>query len=159
MQTEGLKIRGDIVVRAINLATGEVCQRVEVRNAIMQNGVLAIAKLLTQNASAAAPGTFKVTRLAAGSGTLAANSSQTALQSPVASADYTLTDADRVITVGPPVVIKFTAQMDALAPGTTLTEAGLFLSDGTMFARQIHASVTAANGIVIDYEWRITLTA
>ena len=164
MSADGIKIRGDITIRMIEVATGRVLQQVDVRNAIMQKGLEGIAKLLTQNSGSA--DSWKISGLCAGTGSDAASSSQLSMTGT--EKWYTaLSAANREIIAGPPLVISFSAQVVGIPAGKVLTEAGLFLNDGagtvaspgTMFARQIHAPVQTAAGVVPDYLWRITLTA
>jgi hypothetical protein len=166
MSADGIKLRGDITIRMIEIATGRVLQTVEVRNAIMNAGMEAIAKLLTQNTGT--PSSWQVAGLMVGTGTTPAAATQTALSGPSNERYYrALSAANKEIVAGPPLVLQFSAQVADIPAGKVITEAGLFLNDGsgtaaapgTMFARQIHAAVTTAAGVVPDYVWRITLTA
>lgn len=164
MESDGIKLRGDITIRMIEVATGRVLQRVDVRNAIMNGGMQAIAKLLTQNTGT--PSSWQVSRLGVSTGTTPAAATQTGL---VGTTKWyaNLSAAGKEIIAGPPLVVSFSTQVTGIPNGTVITEAGLFLNDGdgtnsnpgTMFARQIHAAVTTAAGVVPDYLWRITLTA
>lgn len=160
----GIPMRGDMRVVARDAKTGRVIRRIEIRNTITFICTTALVKLLAQRAADPLPSTFKLTELRVGTGTTPPVRGDTALVTAVPSIDggyVTINDVDKLLTTLDPLFeLRNTVTLQAgAANGYTLTEAGLFAADGTMFARQIHPAIPKTAALVIDYDWRIAFSA
>lgn len=140
-----------------NALTGKVLTRYRIKNTIVFGGLSAIIQLLAQNTGGPAPNTLNITSLHVGTGTIAPTRADTALVNDVFT--MALVSADRTVALSTSqlTITKTLGTTDA--NGNTLTEAGLFLADGSMFARQIHPAIPKTNIITITYEWQISFTS
>jgi len=151
-----LSMRGDIEIRVRDTSTGDVVREYAVKNKIVDTGVAAVAKLLAQTSGTAS--SYKLAQLKVGTGTTLASAGQTDLVSPVlANGTVTLTTSD-VVATDNKVVVKGTVP-SAIASAITLREVGLFMSNGQLFARQIHSGITTGSGLSVEYTWTLTFTA
>jgi hypothetical protein len=150
-------MRGDVFMTVRDAETGEILTKYTIKNTIVYNGLNSIIRLLAQNAGDPAAANLKIASLHVGTGTIAPTRADVALLGDVFT--MALVDADRVesIATSQLVITKTLGAGDA--NGSTLTEAGLFLADGTLFARQIHPAIPKTNIITITYEWQISFTS
>jgi hypothetical protein len=158
----GCALRGDITIRVINAKSGEVEQRIDIRNMIMYDGLIAILTLLAQLATDPAPSTLKVSGLRVGTSSTAPARTQHDCVAPV----YTIALVDANLTKT--TVGTYELRIAATLPngtggdpfnGVSLTEAGIILGSSTLFARQIHPAIAKNTSNIVEYDWRISLTA
>lgn len=155
-----LPMRGDLRIRVRDAKTDAVLRRIQIKNTITYKALKALVHLLAQ-VTGDTVGNFKVTGLHVGTGATPPDRTQTALVTEVAI--IALSDVpseDKFITDSGPYELKILATLEAsVGNGNTLQEAGLFLVNGDMMARQVHPGIAKTAAIVIDYDWRIEFTA
>lgn len=149
-------VRGDMRVIVKDAVTLEVIRRFEIRNTITYLALGALARLIAQNTYTLTD--YKVTTLRLGTGTTPPAKTDVALDTQVFS--IALTDGMRLVTTTGPYELKILTTLGSGdANGNTLTEAGVFLTNGDLFCRQIHPAVPKTGALVVDYDWRISFTA
>lgn len=150
-------LQGVVTMTVRDAETGEKIFAYRRKNTIVYNGLNTVIRLLAQNGGGPAPSTLQIASLRVGTGTVAPSRPDTTLVAQVFSMG--LIDADRVESLSTSS-LTITKTLGALeANGSTLTECGLFLADGSMFARQIHPAVSKTALITITYEWQISFTS
>jgi hypothetical protein len=154
---DSIKLRGDIEIKVRRKSDNQVIQVVEVRNKIVNAGLFELAKLLVPSATGKPLGSLRV---GVGS-THPATAADTVLQSPVTGGSVTLRVQDVTVTKtgAGATQVAVQATIPTLATNLALSEAGLFLSDSTLFARQIHLPILTEDGLAFDYYWTLTFTA
>lgn len=151
-------LRGDITIKVTDRRTGRVVNTVQVRNKIVQSGLNALPLLLAQDETEFPASQCKLGSLRVGTSTVAPTIGDVGLHTPVAAGNVTL-DAVNLTTNGGVLTVQATLPEALNSSPVTLTEAGLFLVNGTLFARQIHSSITTGPGLRMDYTWVLTFTA
>lgn len=163
LQVEELpfKVRGDMKITVRDAVTNEVLRTIEIRNTITYAGLTALVYLIAQRAVDPVPGDKKITALRASTGAVAPTRNDTTLATPAGEVTLALADGDKTPTVAAPLFeLKLTTTMDAATGnGKNFVEAGVFMSDATMIARQIHPLIAKSVAIIINYDWRLTFTA
>jgi hypothetical protein len=142
-----LKAKGRFYMEVIDIASGEVIDRFDGKNLVVNSGILNVCHLLGGDASGHALTTIKV-------GT-----------SPTAPAltDTTITGAfskaiDSVAYVGNNIV-QFIYSIDGTeANGITIQEAGLFNSAGVLFARKTRSAIVKTSAIALQGVWEIQIS-
>lgn len=167
-----ISLRGDVTMRVRNAKTGELLRRIEIRNTITYEALQVIIRLLAQrtvafggdpNSPDPDPAALKFGSLRVGTGTTPPNRGNTALENEVHSIE--LSDTSLILTLSNPFEIRVVATLEAeFGNGSTLTEAGLYTAGSetespVLFARQVHAALPKSEALVIDYDWRIALSA
>lgn len=155
-------IRGDLSITVRAFPGGPVLHHYAIRNMIVGTGLTAVLQLLAQKTGDPAPTTLSITGLRVGTGTTPPVRGNTNLQSPV----YTnpLADGDKVETTSGTWELRI---LSTLPNGTngdpynnvTLSEAGLIMGTNILFARQIYPGIPKNTANVIEYDWRISLSA
>lgn len=141
-----IKATGNFYMNVIDVATGNIIDRYEGKNLVVNTGLLNVCRLLGGDASAHALTTIKV-------GTSA---------TPPAMTDTSITGAfskaiDSVAYVGNNIV-QFIYSIDGTeANGITIREAGLFNSAGVMFARKQRDPILKTSAIALQGVWEIQL--
>lgn len=151
--------RGDLMLTVRDAVTRRKIRTLTIRNMIVNNGFSALVNLLAQKTTGAAASTLGIASLRVGAGAVAPVKTDAGL-SGATLATLALVDASKTVTtIDPTFELKIIATLEAdQANGETLTEAGLFLADDTLFARQIYPGISKNAAIVIDYDWRISFT-
>ena len=154
MPQSGLTVKGEIEIVASD-ASG-IRQRVRTRNHIVNGGLVALANLLKQG-TGVDTSDFQLATLKVGTGTRDVSNADTALAdlSPY-SASVTVTGPD---ATDAGIQLTVSAEFTDVDPNRDLSEAGLFLADDTLFARQKHTVIRTQAGLTLTYTWRITLKA
>lgn len=159
--SDRLRVRGYIGFTIRDAKTGRVLRRYEDRNTITYLGLTSLVYLWSQRVADAAPATFKVTELHVSTGNTAPTPADTDLATPGSAVVLALIDASKTVTVSNPTFeLRLAATLGAgQGNGLTFCEAGVFLANGNMAARQIHPNIVKTGAIVIDYDWRLDLVA
>ncbi len=153
--TDYAPLRGDVTMYVRDAETGELLERHEIRNTITYLGMTGLIRLLAQNGVTLTD--YGIAQLRVGTGTTAPTRVDTNLVASVFSMTLTNTDRFESISTGELIITKTLGA--GSANGSILTEAGLFLSNGDIFARQIHPAITKSALITVTYEWRISFTS
>lgn len=163
-------VRGDVYMRVKDARTGEVLRKLEIRNKITQGGLGVLVRMLNYPGNDPEQASLYVASLAVGSGTSVPLAINTGLEIPLVP-PVNLPIVSPNVSVAVPGVagayyVTFMATLESgQGNGNTLTEAGLYTSGGgavnapILLARQVHPAIDKTSAIVIDYEWRITLSA
>lgn len=102
---------------------------------------------------------YALAQLRAGESTVPPSRGDVGLGSPFLGAVITLGPSNRTRSLSTGEII-ITAQFGTGdANGAHLTEAGLFLGNGNLFARQIHPKIDKVSAFIVQYNWRIAVTA
>lgn len=134
------------------------------RNTITYLGATAPLILLAQNTGTVASD-YKISQLVVGTNSTPPSRGDTALGAPVSSGlggVKTLSDANRVLSAptGELIIsVTFSTAEANVAPSQSLREAGIFLANGQLFARQVNPDVPKTSAFVAAYTWRFGLTA
>jgi hypothetical protein len=155
--SDGIKLRGDVIMYVKNSRTGKVITKYEIRNTIVYGGLNALIQLLAQNTGDPAASALQLTALNVGTGTTAPTRADTGLVAQVAS--ISLVSANRIESLATSALTVSATLGSGVANGYTLTEAGLFLSNSTMYARQIHPAIPKTIAITIVYQWQLGFTS
>lgn len=148
------RLRGDVEM-LIHGADGELLRRIEIRNTITYDGMGALLYLLSQDGVTV--GDYQITELRAGSSAVPPSRSDTALGDQKVVKALSAANRLRSLPTGELVIQTQLATHEGV--GQTLREAGLFLGNGQLFARQVHAAIEKTDAISITYSWRISVTA
>lgn len=154
-----LTLRGDLGITLRDAASGAVLRRIQIRNQICNQALAALVNLLIQRPESPAPGRLQLATLRVGTGVVPPVAGDTELGGEAAS--VVLEDGNRIPAAEPGVfeiMIQATLEADQ-AVNADITEAGLFLENGDLFARQVHPTLHKTGANVIDYDWRISFTA
>ena len=159
--SDRIRVRGYIGFTIRDAKTGRVLRRYEDRNTITYLGLSSLIYMWSQRVADPAPSTFKVTELHVSTGNTAPTAADTNLATPGSAVVLALTDPSKTVTVAAPTFeLRLAATLQAgQGNGLTFKEAGVFLSNGNMIARQIHPNIDKTGAIVIDYDWRLDLVA
>lgn len=174
--TNTVPLKGVMCVSVRNVKTGQVLRRFEIRNTITYQALTAMVRLIADAAFAGSPnrGDGLLAYIKPGGGVTGSAPSPTAptrndtdTENPfvVGMADYvTAVTCDTTTTSGTGVDDGFFVTVTASIPSTdlngmTLNEAGLFLGNGWLFARQLHPAINKDSGLAVDYDWRISFTS
>lgn len=162
-----LSVRGDIEIRVIEAATGELVRRMEIRNMLMTSGMATIGQLLAGYGDN--DDTKHLGRIYVGTGSAApavTDTIATITNPPVGGGVLVECPVTATVsTAGSSVEVKNTATLlTSQANGNTITEAGLVSLNSTdaaplLFARQVFSGVPKTIALTIVFDWRITFTA
>ncbi len=156
----GLKLRGDLTVTVTRVSDG--FKRTHgVRNTITYDGRNSPLYLWAPDGITVAD--YAIATLRAGTSTTPPTAGDTSLGAPLAGGPtggiLTLSSLERTRSPATAELI-ITAELDtAHANGYTLTEAGLYLDNGQLFARQVHTAIAKNSGFIVSYTWILGLTA
>lgn len=144
-----INITGHVTLRVFN-SKGELKSTHENRNLVVTAGKNYLATWLT---AASQAGKF-MSYIGLGTGTDAASSSDTDLQTPLATRVLGTLSASTNVWQN---VATFDAGVDT---DPAITEAGLFTasSAGTMFARTVFTAVEKEAGDSLEFTWQVTLS-
>lgn len=166
MKSGSLKFRGDITITVTSRLTNRVLQRLEVRNKIVQVGLNAFPYFLSQredepNGTNYETPNMRLAHLRVGTGDTPAAKTNTALVTHVPAFDVALTSDNfsPEETDEGTLVIRATLPAQTGATSYRLSEAGLFLANGWLFARQAHSPIDTAPGLQLDYAWTLSFMA
>lgn len=140
--SETVRVRGRVVIQVTD-AAGRLLAEQHVDNLVVDRG-LALIALWHQGTGAA------ITLGAVGTGGTAPTPDQTALLAEV----YRTTLAQRTV-VGNAITSRLYVPTNA-ANGTTLREAGLFASDGTLYSRITYDPIVKTSQVAVTYLWTHT---
>lgn len=158
-----LSVRGDITVHVIEVATGEVVRRMEIRNLIMTNGLAVIGQLLAGYTTLA--DTRHLGEIHVGTGSTPPVVGNTDVETNPGGTPVTVPVVTTVSTGSGQIEIKCIGQLTtSQANGYAISEAGLYTVDTLnatpqLFARQVFPGVPKSAALAISFDWRITLTA
>lgn len=159
---DAAKMRGDLQIVVRSAKTNKILRQIAVKNTITYRGLNAPLYLLAQDGIVVAD--YRITQLWAGTNSTPPSRSDIGLGSalptdPSTGGLVTLSAANRSISE-PTSELLITASLDtAHANGYSLSEVGLFLANGQMFARQVHPTIPKTGAITVSYSWRIATTA
>jgi len=152
-------LRGDLRIIVRDAVTREPIRRLLIKNTITYGALNAITQLLAQ-LTGTTIANFKIASLRVGTDPTAPVRTQTDLIVPIFTIPLSnVPGEDKIISVAPYELKILTTLEAGDANGYTLQEAGLFLSNNTMFSRQTHPSLPKSSAVVIDYDWRLEFTA
>ena len=154
---EGVRLRGDLTLVMRHVASGRET-RLHVRNTITYAGLQSPLYLWAQDGVTLS--NYQITRLVPGRTATPPTRGDTGVLDPVAEADQIpLVGINRAVDpVRHELTITGTLGVDQ-ANGSTLCEIGLVMSNGDLFARQIHPNFSKTNAFTLTYTWRIALSA
>lgn len=136
---------------------GVLVQHIRKRNTIVYDGRNALLYLLAQTVGV--PGDWRITRLIPGTDATPPTVGDLAVGAPLGLSDQiVLTAPDYTISAASGELI-ITGTLDTTqANGFFLREIGLVMSNGELFARQIHPTVEKTAMLTVTYTWRIAVT-
>jgi len=158
-----LSVRGDITIRVIEAATGEVLRRMEIRNLITANGLAVVGALLQGYPTLA--DTRHIGEIRVGTGVTAPTTGDTGIQADPGGTPVSVPVVVTVASAGSSTEVKCVGQLTtAQANGFSISEAGLFTVNSTggaplLFARQVFSGIPKTSSLAIAFDWRITFTA
>lgn len=147
MMNDGLKLRGDVAL-VLRDKKGNIKDERKIKNLIVDAGLNFICDRMRNDETA-------MSHMALGSGTTAADASDTSLESQLGSRE--VLDSDTVSGS----TITYTSSFEAGDATGSVTEAAIFnaLSGGTMLCRTVFAVVNKASDDSLSITWQITLSA
>ncbi len=152
------KIRGDLQITVRRALDDVILRRFAIRNQITYNGINSPIFLWSQDGIVVTD--FRITSLVAGSGTTPPTKGDIALAIPIGPGVITLGATNRTQS---PATAELIITADWPAPsavdGFSLSEVGLVLGNGQLFARQVHPTIAKTSLITVSYSWRLALTA
>ena len=150
MLNENLTVTGNLVITVFD-AEGAVKDTRAVKNLVVAVGKTFIASsmLKTTNSPAA------MTHMGLGTGTTAAASGDTALQTPIASSRVTFASATSAANV-----VTYVASFPAGTGTGAVTEAGIFNdpTSGTLLCRTVFSVVNKGANDAMSITWQITVS-
>ena len=104
---------------------------------------------------------FQVNALHVSTGNTAPTAADTDLANTGNAITLTLIDASKTVTVASPLfeLALTTTLLAGQGNGLTFCEAGVYLVNGNMIARQVHPGIAKTSALVLDYDWRLQLLA
>lgn len=141
-----MKINANVTIESRDLS-GRVLEKREVHNLVVDNGRNLIRDLLNGTSTSA------LYTIAVGTGTTAPTAADTALEAQV----YSDVISKRTTDIGK-LTLSLYIGANA-ANGYTISEAGIFAADGTMFARTVFAGLAKNSSNYLTITWEITITA
>jgi hypothetical protein len=151
------KLRGDLTIVITNVITGRQTRH-HVRNTITYDGLNSALYLWAQDAITVTD--YRIVKLVPGTNPTPPTRGDVSVIAPVLGADINLTAPDRSISPATgELIITGTLPQVSPANGSTLTEVGLVLGNGQLFARQIHPAFLKQIAFTLTYSWRIAMTA
>jgi hypothetical protein len=152
----GVRLRGDLQITITNVQTQRE-RRFTVRNTITYDGLNTPLFLWAPDGVTLSD--YAIAQLRAGESTVPPSRGDVGLGSPFVGAVIVLGAPNRTRSTATGEVV-ITAQFGTGdANGAHLTEAGLFLGNGSLFARQIHPRFDKTSAFVVAYNWRLAVTA
>lgn len=151
----GFQLQGFIEVVAVRARDGKVLRRIDVQNTITYAGIGAVLFLFSQDGVTLTD--FQLASLRVGTNATPPTKGNTALGTQVFS--KALGPSNRLRSLPTGELVLSTQLTTSEANGNTLTEAGLFLGNGQLFARQVHPAIAKTSSITVSYNWRIAVTA
>lgn len=152
MLNDTLKVTGELQITVFDQATGAVKDARNVKNLVVAVGktFIAASMLKTSSNSPAA-----MTHMELGTGTTAAASGDTALQTAIAGSRTTLSSATSSANV-----VTYTASFGAGVGTGAVTEAGIFnaASAGTMLCHTVFSVVNKGANDAMTITWAITVS-
>lgn len=142
---------------------GHLLRRYAIKNTITFAGSTAPLVLLAQNAGTVVTD-YQLAQFVVGTNPTPPSRGDTALGAPVSGGlggVKALTDANRVLSAptGELIVsVSYGTTEANVGPGLSLVEAGVFMGNGGLFARQVNPGVPKTNAFVAGYTWRFGLT-
>lgn len=156
LSTTPVRLRGDLSI-CVRHANGRVKHRFAIRNTITYDGLNSPLYLWAPDAITLAD--YAMAQLRAGESGVPPTRGDVGLGAPFGGAVITLLAVNRTRSPATGEVV-ITGQFDTTqANGANLTEAGVFLGNGTLFARQVHPTIPKTNLITVSYTWRFAVTA
>lgn len=152
-----LKLRGDLSLEITNVNSGTI-RRIHVRNTITYDGLNSALYLWAQDAIVVTD--YRLVKLVPGTNGTPPTRGDLGVIAPVVGADINLLAANRTVTpaIGE-LVITGTLPTVSPANGSTLTEVGIVMGNGGLFARQVHPGFLKSIAFTLTYTWRIAMTA
>lgn len=154
---EKFKLRGDLTLLLHYEKTGRQVRH-HIRNTITYDGLNSSLYLWAQDGIVVTD--YRIVTLTPGTNATPPTRGDLSVISPVAGASVSLTAANR--TVSPAtgeLIITATLPLISPANGSTLSEVGLELGNGQLFARQIHPAFLKTVAFTLTYTWRLAVTA
>jgi hypothetical protein len=147
MMNDGLKLRGDVAL-VLRDKKGNIKEERKIKNLIVDAGLNFICDRMKNDETA-------MSHMGLGSGTTAADASDTSLESQLGSRE--VLDSDTVSGS----TITYTSSFEANDATGSVTEAAIFnaASGGTMLCRTVFAVVNKASDDSLSITWQITLSA
>ncbi len=142
-------LKGHITIKKTEVKTGETTVVYDGPNLIVDNGIRNVIHGL-----AAGETGYPVTQIQVGSGSISPTAGDVDLQTPVQA--FEIIDAGSETITEPDLINYNVFISDAQANGYTLTEVGLLLEGGGLFARQIIPAVVKTSAITLTIDWRIS---
>jgi len=142
-----LKAKGRFYMEVIDIASGDVIDRFDGKNLVVNSGILNVCHLLGGDVAGHALTTIKV-----GTNPTAPALTDTAITGAFSKA------IDSVAYVGNNIV-QFIYSIDGTeANGITIQEAGLFNSAGVLFARKTRSAIVKTSAIALQGVWEIQIS-
>ena len=142
-----IKATGHFLMEVIDVVTGEVIDRYEANNLVVNSGLLNVTRLLGGD-----PAGSKLTHISVGTN-----------GAPPALTDTAITGAfskaiDSVAYVGNNIVQYIYSIGSSEANGMTIQEAGLFNNSGVLFARKQRSPIVKTSAVALQGIWTIQIS-
>jgi hypothetical protein len=154
-----VRLRGDLTVEICHTPTGQITRQ-HVRNTITYDGLNSSLYLWAQDGIT--PSDYQIATLVPGTNSQPPTRGDTGVISPIIVGDWiTLTAGNRLVSpaTGELIITATLGNAQGNVAPNSLTEVGLLLGNGNLFARQIHPAFAKTNAFTLTYTWRIAVTA
>jgi hypothetical protein len=144
---KSLKVKGRFLMNVIDVASGEIIDRYEGNNLVVNSGKLNVCKLLGGDATGK-----KLTHISVGTNPTPPSLTDTAITGAFSKA------IDSVAYVGNNIVQFIYSIAGTEANGITIQEAGLFNDSGVLFARKQRSPIVKTSAIALEGVWEIQIS-
>lgn len=153
-----IKLRGDIQIEIHRPGVARPLRRYAIRNTITYDGFNSPLYLWSQDTGS--PLDWRMVKLAPGTNGTPPTPGDLGLGGPLSEPDsIPLVAANRTVVPAAGEIVLTGTLSTLQANGQTLREIGLFLGNGTLFARQVYPGIPKTNAITVTYTWRIAVTS
>ena len=154
---ERAKLRGDLTIVIKNVITNRET-RYHVRNTITYDGLNSALYLWAQDAIVVTD--YRLVKLVPGTNATPPSRGDLSVIAPVGVSDQiALTAANRTVSPATGELVITGTLGTGQANGITLTEIGLVMGNGSLYARQVHPGFLKSIAFTLTYSWRIAMTA
>lgn len=154
-----VRLRGDLTLEICHTPSGRITRQ-HVRNTITYDGLNSSLYLWAQDGIT--PSDYQIATLVPGTNNQPPTRGDTSVISPIVAGDWiTLAAGNRLVSpaTGELIITATLGNAQGNVSPSQLTEVGLLLGNGSLFARQVHPGFAKTNAFTLTYTWRIAVTA